>query len=94
MESLCIAQGTYSPRGSLAQVVCTLALKQSLFTLFRHLGAKVITGWVHGGTQKTQNRKWVFTLTYQNLLFCRAPINSILGFIIGTYKKVGFGSLR
>ena len=35
-----------------------------------------------------------YTLTYQNLLFCRVPINSILGFIIGTYKKVGFGSLR
>ena len=34
------------------------------------------------------------TLTYQNLLFCRVPINSILGFIIRTYKKVGFGSLR
>ena len=34
------------------------------------------------------------TLSYQNLLFCRAPINSILGFIITTYKKVGYGSLR
>ena len=34
------------------------------------------------------------TLTYQNLLFCRVPINSILGLIIRTYKKVGFGSLR
>ena len=34
------------------------------------------------------------TLTYQNLLFCRVPINSILGFIIRTYKKIGFGSLR
>ena len=34
------------------------------------------------------------TLTYQNLLFCRVPINSILGFIIRTYKKVGYGSLR
>ena len=31
------------------------------------------------------------TLTYQNQLFCRAPINSILRFIIRTYKKVGFG---
>ena len=31
-----------------------------------------------------------FALTYQNLLFCRVPINSILGFIIRTYKKVGF----
>ena len=30
-----------------------------------------------------------FTLTYQSLLFCRVPINSILGFIIRTYKKVG-----
>ena len=26
--------------------------------------------------------------------FCRVPIHSILGFIIRTYKKVGFGSLR
>ena len=34
------------------------------------------------------------TLTKQNLLFCRVPMNFILGFIIGTYKKVGFGSLR
>ena len=34
-----------------------------------------------------------FTLNYQNLLFCRVPINSILGFMIRTYKKVGFGSL-
>ena len=34
------------------------------------------------------------TLTYQNLLFCRVRINSIFGFIIRTYKKVGFGSLR
>ena len=39
----------------------------------------------------------VCTLTYQNLLFCRVPVNSILGCIIRTYgtcKKVGFGSLR
>ena len=36
----------------------------------------------------------VSTLTYQNLLCCRVPINSILGSIIRTYKKVGFGSLR
>ena len=34
------------------------------------------------------------TLTYQNLLFCRVRIDSILGFIVRTYKKVGFGSLR
>ena len=31
-------------------------------------------------------------LTYQNLLFCRVPINFILGLIMGTYKKVGYGS--
>ena len=31
---------------------------------------------------------------YQNLHFCRVPINSILGFIITTYKQVGYGSLR
>ena len=37
---------------------------------------------------------WRYTLTYQNLLFCRVPINSILGFTIRTYKKVGFGSLK
>ena len=34
------------------------------------------------------------TLPYQDLLFCRVPINTVLGFIIRTYKKVGFGSLR
>ena len=34
------------------------------------------------------------TLTYQNLPFCRVPKISILGFIIRTYKKVGFGRLR
>ena len=34
------------------------------------------------------------TLTYQNLLFCTVPINSILGFVIRTYRKVGFGRLR
>ena len=34
------------------------------------------------------------TLTHQNLLFCRVPINSIIGFTLGTYKKVGFGRLR
>ena len=34
------------------------------------------------------------TLTYQNLLFCRVPINSILGLIIRSHKKVGFGRLR
>ena len=32
-------------------------------------------------------------LTYQNLQKSRVPINSILGFIIRTYKKVGFGRL-
>ena len=35
-----------------------------------------------------------FTLTHQNLLFCRVPIDPILGFLIRTYKKVGFGRLR
>ena len=34
------------------------------------------------------------TLAYQTLLFCMVPINSILGFIIRTYKKAGFGRLR
>ena len=34
------------------------------------------------------------TLTYQNLQKSRVPINSILGFIIRTYIKVGFGRLR
>ena len=34
------------------------------------------------------------TLTYQNLQKSRVPINSILGFIITTYKKIGFGRLR
>ena len=36
----------------------------------------------------------VHTLTHQNLLFCRVPMNSILGFIVRTSKKVGFGGLR
>ena len=35
-----------------------------------------------------------FTLRTQNLLFCRVPKNTILGFIIRTYKKLGFGFLR
>ena len=35
-----------------------------------------------------------YTLTYQNLQKSRVPINSILGFIIRIYKKVGFGRLR
>ena len=34
------------------------------------------------------------TLTYQTLLFCRVPINSIFGFIITNLQKVGFGRLR
>ena len=34
------------------------------------------------------------TLTYQNLQQSRVPLNSILGFIIRTYKKVGLGRLR
>ena len=34
------------------------------------------------------------TLTYQNLLFCRVPIDSIFRFMIRTYKEVGFGRLR
>ena len=33
------------------------------------------------------------TLTHQNLRFCRVPIKSILGFILRTYEKVGFGRL-
>ena len=33
-------------------------------------------------------------LTYQNLLFCRVPINPILGFKIRAYKKVGFSRSR
>ena len=32
--------------------------------------------------------------TNQNPLFCRVPINSIYGFILGTYKIVGFGWFR
>ena len=34
------------------------------------------------------------TLTYQTLQKSRVPIYSILGFIIRTHKKVGFGRLR
>ena len=36
----------------------------------------------------------LYALTYQNLQRSRVPINSILGFIIRTYNKVGFGRLR
>ena len=36
----------------------------------------------------------VLTLTYQKLQKSRVPLNSRLGFIIRTYKKVGFGRLR
>ena len=36
----------------------------------------------------------ILTLTYQNLQKSRVPINSILGFIITTYKNIGFGRLR
>ena len=35
-----------------------------------------------------------YTFTYRNLTFCRVPMNSLLGFVIRTYKKVGFGSFR
>ena len=31
--------------------------------------------------------------SYQNLLLSRAPFYSILGFVIRTYKKVGYGML-
>ena len=34
------------------------------------------------------------TLTYQNLQNSRVPINSILGFIIGTYKKVWYSKAQ
>ena len=30
-------------------------------------------------------------MNYHNLLFSSIPINSIVGFIIRTYKKVGYG---
>ena len=41
-----------------------------------------------------EGSSYLNTLTHQNLLFSRVPINSILGFIIRTDKKVGFGRLR
>ena len=49
-----------------------------------------ITFWVTDWTTKV----WNITLTYQNPQKNRVPINFILGFIIRTYKKVGFGRLR
>ena len=52
-------------------------------------GFKGLTGWFSGSVYQITD-----ALTYQNLRFCRVPINSILGFIIRTYKKVGFGRLR
>ena len=47
-----------------------------------------------GGCRCYRIRFIVYTLTYQNLQKSRVPINSILGCIIRTYKKVGFGRLR
>ena len=32
-------------------------------------------------------------LKYQNLGFCSVHINSVLGFIVRAYRKVGYGSL-
>ena len=32
--------------------------------------------------------------TNQNPLFCRVPINSMYGFVVGTYKIVGLGEFR
>ena len=37
---------------------------------------------------------YLYALTNQNPLFCRVPINSKYGFILGTYKIVGSGWLR
>ena len=51
--------------------------------------ARFSTWKVGGGCPGPRN-----TLTNQNPLFCRAPINSIYGFILGTYKIVGSGWLR
>ena len=46
------------------------------------------------GSASEQDPASGLTLTYQNLQKSRVPINSVLGFIIRTYKKVGFGRLR
>ena len=36
-----------------------------------------------------------FRVVYLKLpFFCGVPINSVLGFMIRTYKNVGYGSLR
>ena len=37
---------------------------------------------------------WWFTYTYKNLLVCRVPISSTLGYILRTHKQFGFGRLR
>ena len=46
----------------------------------------MVVAYVHSGTLR--NSMGIY------LLFCRVPKNSILGFIIRTYKKVGFGRFR
>ena len=47
-----------------------------------HLGFQFFTP----GSQESK------AITYQNLLFCRVPINPMLGFIMRTYKKLGFST--
>ena len=47
--------------------------------------------WGEPGPRELWERS-LYTWNYQNLLFCRVPINSILGIILRTYSKVGYGT--
>ena len=66
-----------------------LALKLLVF-----LGPKVRGALRQGLNEAFAGEGLGFTSTLQNLLLCRVPIKFILGFIIRTYKKIGFGRPR
>ena len=66
--------------------------RHALFDLF--FGLVVVTNSILIGADAQSPHGPNPTFTYQNLLFCRVPINPILGFVIRTYKKEGFGRLR
>ena len=61
-----------------------------IFTSYRCTYTRLCFEYVY----KLVNVVIYISLTYQNLPKSRVPINAILGFIIRTYKKVGFGRLR
>ena len=47
----------------------------------------------HPRTNKRAQTQTHTLIIYQNIPFCRVPINPILGFIISTYKKLGLVGL-